>query len=117
LITKIEYFSAPNVQKDLDVLRKLMQQTNDRIVTLEKLLINSHIILENISTMIPKQDNLERETKKNFVHINSRVSPYVYTNYSRFPVLDKFVPWEVTFNIIIYPPKIWLVNLDFIRSL
>jgi 5-bromo-4-chloroindolyl phosphate hydrolysis protein len=88
------------VQKDIDVLRKSLQQTNDRIVTLEKMMIQSHVLLEKICAMMPQESKASSESLKKFVHIHSRVSPYVYTNDARFPVTEKFVPWEVRVMIL-----------------
>jgi len=93
-----------NVQKDFDVLRKSLQQINDRVVTLEKMMIHSHILLEKISATMPQEDKSLPESLKKFVHIHSRVSPYVYTNDARFPVTDKFVPWENPFEL--YDPTV-----------
>jgi hypothetical protein len=92
---KIEYFSTINMQKDIDMLRKLLRQTNDRIVNLEKLVIQSYALLEKNCATTPQEGRAPSENLKRFIHIHSRVSPYVYTNDARFPVIEKFVPWEV----------------------
>jgi len=115
----VNIFSGINVQKDIDVLRKFMQQTNDRIVTLEKLMIHSHVLLEKICAIMPQEDKASWKSLKKFAHIHSRVSPYVYTNDARFSVTEKFVPWEIIL-IILYlanPVIICLFNLDSIRTL
>lgn len=88
------------MQKDIDVLRKSLQQTNNRIATLEKMMIHSHVLLEKICAIMPQVDKASPESLKKFVHIHSRASPYVYTNDARFPVIEKFVPWEVMVMIL-----------------
>jgi hypothetical protein len=87
------------MQKDIDALRKSLQQTNDRIVTLEKMTIQSHILLEEIRATILHQYKPSSESQKKFIHIHSRASPYVYTHDARFPVTEKFVPWEIPFEL------------------
>ncbi len=97
LIIKISnnrIFSVTNVQKDMDVQRKSLRQINDRVVTLEKLMIDSHILLEKIRATIQQEDKSLPESQK-FIHILSRESPYIYTNEARFPVTERYIPWKV----------------------
>ena len=107
------------MQKDIDVLRKSLQQMNDRIVTLEKMMIHSHVLLEKICATMPQEDKASTEHLKKFIHIHSRVSPYVYTNETRFPVPEKFVPWEVLVMNLWFSNSfiICLFDLDIIRAL
>lgn len=42
----------------------------------------------------PKTQILTQEPKK-LLHVAARRSPYPGTSIRRFPVFDKFVPWEV----------------------
>lgn len=79
----------------MDVQRKSLRQINDRVVTLEKLMIDSHILLEKIRATIQQEDKSLPETHK-FIHILSRESPYIYTNEPRFPVTEKYIPWKVS---------------------
>ncbi|CAF1445673.1 unnamed protein product, partial [Adineta steineri] len=92
-----------NVQKDMDVQRKSLRQINDRVVTLEKIMIDSHILLEKIRATIQQDDKSLPESQK-FVHILSRESPYICTNEPRFPVTEKYIPWKVPFDL--YDPTI-----------
>jgi hypothetical protein len=78
----------------MDVQRKSLRQINDRVVTLEKLMIDSHILLEKIRATIQQDDKSLPESQK-FIHILSRESPYVYTNEARFPVTERYIPWKV----------------------
>jgi hypothetical protein len=87
-------FSVTNVQKDIDVQRKSLRQINDRVVSLEKIMIDSHILLEKIRATIQQDDKSLPESQK-FIHILSRESPYIYTNEPRFPVTEKYIPWKV----------------------
>ncbi|CAF1374593.1 unnamed protein product [Rotaria sordida] len=90
--------SVTNVQKDMDIQRKSLRQINDRVVSLEKLMIDSHILLEKIRATIQQEDKSLPECQK-FIHILSRESPYVYTNEARFPVTEKYIPWKVPFDL------------------
>jgi hypothetical protein len=87
-------FSAINVQKDMDVQRKSMRQINDRVVRLEKLMIDSHILLEKIRATVQHEDKLLPEGQ-HFTHILARESPYIHTNEPRFPVAERYIPWKV----------------------
>jgi hypothetical protein len=93
-------FSVTNVQKDMDVQRKSLRQINDRVVSLEKLMIDSHILLEKIRANIQQEDKSLPESEK-FIHILSRESPYIYTNEARFPVTEKYIPWRVKKSTIL----------------
>jgi hypothetical protein len=90
----VRCFSVTDVQKDMDVQRKSLRQINDRVVTLEKIMIDSHILLEKIRATVQQEDKSLPESQK-FIHILSRESPYIYTNESRFPVTERHIPWKV----------------------
>jgi len=78
----------------MDVQRKSLRQINDCVVTLEKIMVDSHILLEKIRATIQQDDKSLPEGQK-FIHILSRESPYIYTNEPRFPVTEKHIPWKV----------------------
>jgi hypothetical protein len=78
----------------MDIQRKSLRQINDRVVTLEKVMIDSHILLEKIRSIIQQEDKSLPEIQK-FIHILSRESPYIYTNEARFPVTERYIPWKV----------------------
>ena len=82
------YFSVTNIQN------KSLRQINARVVTLEKLMIDSQILLEKIRATIEQEDKSLPESQK-FIHILSRESPYIYTNEARFPVTQRYIPWKV----------------------
>ena len=81
----------------MDVQRKSLRQINDRVVTLEKLMIDSQILLEKIRASISNEDKSLPESQK-FIHILSRESPYIYTNEARFPVKERYIPWKVNYS-------------------
>ncbi|CAF4398176.1 unnamed protein product [Rotaria socialis] len=95
--------SVTNIQKDMDVQRKSVRQINDRVVSLEKLMVDSHILLEKIRSAIHQEDRSLPECRK-FIHMLSRESPYIYTNRARFPVTERHIHWEVPFDL--YDPAI-----------
>ncbi len=72
----------------MDIQRKSLRQINDRVVTLEKLMI--------------QQDDKSLPESQKFIHILSRESPYIYTNEARFPVTERYIPWKVILNSIIF---------------
>jgi hypothetical protein len=82
----------------MDVQRKSLRQINDRVVSLEKLMIDSHILLEKIRATVHQEDKSLPESHK-FIHILSRESPYCYTNYARYPVTEKYIPWKVRVSL------------------
>ncbi|CAF3796253.1 unnamed protein product, partial [Rotaria sp. Silwood1] len=92
-----------NIQKDIDGRQKALRQINDRVGSLDRLLIDSHILLEKIRSTIEQGDKSLPEAEK-FVHILSRESPYIYTNESRFPVTERHIPWKVQFDL--YDPTV-----------
>ncbi|CAF0874104.1 unnamed protein product [Adineta ricciae] len=95
--------NVTNVQKDMDVQRKSLRRINDRVVTLEKLMIDSHILLEKIRATIQQEDKFLPESQK-FIHILSRESPYIHTNEARFPVTERYIPWKIPFDL--YDPTV-----------
>ena len=94
----------------MDVQRKSLRQINDRVVSLEKLMIDSHILLEKIRATIQQDDKSLPESQK-FIHILSRESPYVYTNDARFPVTERYIPWKV--NYLTYQIRFYNSNHRF----
>ena len=51
---------------------------------------------------------MEYQLKNSILHIISRHSPYLHINVLRYPVPDKYVPWDVMF--IDYDPVL-ILNL------
>ncbi|CAF4724464.1 unnamed protein product [Rotaria sp. Silwood1] len=92
-----------NIQKDIDVQRKSLRQINDRVGSLDRLLIDSHILLEKIRSTIQRGDKSLPEVDK-FAHILSRESPYIYTNEPRFPVTERYISWKAQFDL--YDPTV-----------
>lgn len=92
-----------NVQKDMMVQGKSLRRINDRVVTLEKLMVDSHILLEKIRVSLQNEDNSLPDRQK-FIHILSRESPYIYTNEIRFPVSERYIPWRIPFDL--YDPTV-----------
>ncbi|CAF4223044.1 unnamed protein product [Rotaria sp. Silwood2] len=86
-----------NMQKNIDGLRKSLRNITNRVVTSEKLLIDSQILLEKIHTIIIQEDRSLPIYQK-FIHTLSRESPYIYTNEARFPITEKQIPWKVSLD-------------------
>ncbi|XP_076468214.1 transient receptor potential cation channel subfamily M member-like 2 [Babylonia areolata] len=86
----------------------LTQHLNDRIIQLESNMTNNCVLLEEMKHMIhrldPATQKLHQESQK-LIHTASRHSPYKDTLIRRFPVFDKYVPWEVSYDT--YDPGIY----------
>jgi hypothetical protein len=83
-----------NGQKDMNVLQNSLRQINDRIFSLEKLMIESHVPSEKHRATTYQEDRSLLESQK-FIHVLSRESPYIYTNEARFPVTERYISWTV----------------------
>ncbi|CAF1320961.1 unnamed protein product, partial [Rotaria sordida] len=92
-----------NIQNDIDLQRKSLRQINDRVGTLDRLLIDSHILLEKIRSTIQRGDKALSQVDK-FTYILSRESPYICTNELRFPVTERYISWKIQFDL--YDPVI-----------
>jgi hypothetical protein len=90
------------VREDLGTQKKSLQRLNDRVISLEKALVSNQSYLEQIKNLLTQRvskSGLVDRRKKNYVHILSRESPYIFTNIPRFFVYEKLVPWECSFDL------------------
>ncbi|XP_076467609.1 transient receptor potential cation channel subfamily M member-like 2 [Babylonia areolata] len=105
---KTQTESLVQLLEEMKQHRRLTQYLNDTVIQVETSMTNSHVLLEDIKHMIhqldPATQKLYQERKK-YVHTASRQSPYKGTLFRRFPVFDKFVPWEVPYDT--YDPAIY----------
>uniref|UniRef100_A0A1W7RAU8 Protein ced-11 n=1 Tax=Hadrurus spadix TaxID=141984 RepID=A0A1W7RAU8_9SCOR len=81
------------ITEDVDYQKKVLRQLKGRLGELERMMAHSHVSLENIKHLAKKDK--ERGILSQPVHMLSRHSPYPGTMVQRFPVPDKYVPWEV----------------------
>jgi hypothetical protein len=90
------------VREDLGTQKKTLQRLNDRVISLEKAMTQNQSYLEQIRNLltqrVSKSGLLDRK-KRNFIHILSRESPYIFTNIPRFFVYEKLVPWECAYDL------------------
>ncbi|CAF2382653.1 unnamed protein product [Rotaria sp. Silwood2] len=97
-----------NIQKDVNVQRKSLRQINDHVGSLDRLMIDLHILIEKIRSAIQGGNKSLPKVDK-FAHILSRESPYIYTNEPRFPVTERYISWKIQFDlydpIVISLPK------------
>ncbi|KAJ8317915.1 hypothetical protein KUTeg_003006 [Tegillarca granosa] len=85
-----------SIQEDLRIQKKNWKRMNDRIADLERMMQSSRLYLENISHKLDKTDVLGvANVKGQIIHVAARQSPYPGTRFTRFPVFDKYVPWEL----------------------
>ncbi|CAF5000065.1 unnamed protein product [Rotaria sp. Silwood1] len=95
--------SVTDGKRDMDAVRKSLRQINDRVFSLEKMMIDSHILLEKLHAAMYQQDKPLPKSQK-CSHVLSRESPYVYTNEARFSVTEKYIPWKLPFDL--YDPTL-----------
>ncbi|KAK3100144.1 hypothetical protein FSP39_015318 [Pinctada imbricata] len=100
-----------NIQDDMRFQKKNIKRLNERILELERTISTSRMYLESIFHKLDKTDVLGVSTAKGqVVHVAARQSPYPTTRIIRFPVFDKYVPWEQTYDI--YDPKVYTKSKD-----
>ncbi|XP_022323165.2 transient receptor potential cation channel subfamily M member-like 2 isoform X2 [Crassostrea virginica] len=99
------------LQEDMRLQKKNLKRMSDRIVELERTLGTSRMYLENISHKLDKQDVHGMANRKGqIIHVAARQSPYPSTSIARFPVFDKYVPWETLYDV--YDPKVFTLPFD-----
>ena len=102
------------VREDLGTQKKSLQRLNDRVISLERSMIQNQSYLEQIKNLLTQKvskSNLTDRKKNNYIHILSRESPYVSTNVPRFFVYEKLVPWECVYEL--YDVILTRFKLDF----
>lgn len=100
-----------NLKDDMQLQKKNIKRLSDRVVELERALQTSRIYLEDIKHMLDKSDvQGVSSTKGQSLHVAARQSPYPGTKIARFPVFDKYVPWETNYNV--YDPKTYTKPKD-----
>ncbi|XP_052825070.1 transient receptor potential cation channel subfamily M member 2 [Octopus bimaculoides] len=100
-----------NLKDDMQLQKKNIKRLSDRVVELERALQTSRIYLEDIKHMLDKSDvQGVSSTKGQSLHVASRQSPYPGTKLARFPVFDKYVPWESIYDV--YDPKTYTKPKD-----
>lgn len=95
-----------SLTEDLKAHRKSMKRLGDRVVELERMVQSSRLYLEDIAHKFDKTDVKGiTDVKGQFIHLAARQSPYPGTTITRFPVFDKYVSWEVSYDV--YDPKVY----------
>ncbi|GIY75528.1 protein ced-11, partial [Caerostris darwini] len=95
-----------SLMEDFMYHKQMMQSLKSSVRELERLMNYSHVHLENIrhlanretSSITSTWDTVTDSSNRNLppvMNILSRRSPYPGTRVQRFPVPDKYVPWEV----------------------
>lgn len=101
------------VREDLSTQKKSLQRLNDRVISLEKTIVQNQSYLEQIKNLLSQKQSksglLDRK-KRNFIHILSRESPYTSTNIPRFFVYEKLVPWEISYEL--YDPPFIVIAAE-----
>ena len=91
------------VREEQGAQKKSLQRLNDRVIGLEKALIQNQSYLEQIKNIVAQRastkSGFSERKKSNFIHILARESPYVSTNVPRFFVYEKLVPWECALEL------------------
>lgn len=100
-----------NLQEDMRLQKKNLKRMSDRIVELERTQGTSRMYLEHIYHKLEQQDVHGMANRKGqIIHVAARQSPYPGTSIARFPVFDKYVPWETLYDV--YDPKIYTLPIE-----
>jgi hypothetical protein len=78
------------------------------MVTVERNLTTIQVTVEYLKHFLTNKDSNGLKTSNIDQHIMARQSPYPFTVQSRFPVFDKYVSWEVFYDL--YDPPIIVVD-------
>ncbi|XP_042900024.1 transient receptor potential cation channel subfamily M member-like 2 isoform X2 [Parasteatoda tepidariorum] len=93
-ITKKQMDIMMTITEDVDYQKKIMHQLKSRLKELDRMMTHSHVYLENIKHLTEKIQERGLQSQVS-LHILSRHTPYPGTSVQRYPVPDKYVPWEV----------------------
>lgn len=93
-LTKKQMEIMMTITEDVDYQKRVMHQLKSRMKELDRMMSYSHVYLENIKHLTEKihERGLQSQTS---IHVLSRHTPYPSTRVQRYPVPDKYVPWEV----------------------
>ncbi|KAL5012140.1 hypothetical protein ScPMuIL_010691 [Solemya velum] len=91
--------SVSDLVSDMDnqkITNKLMA---DRMVRLESGLHSCLHLLEDVNHTLVNIDAkiMNKPCKQRIIHVSSRQSPYPTSDIQRFPVFDKYVPWNIRY--------------------
>jgi len=114
-LAKKQFDTLQTMYEEIEYEKKLMRQLKGRMIEMERMMLTSHVYLENIKHLssFNRRGYTEESAGSSSggtllspsvstgiqsfsPHILSRQSPYPNTRVQRIPVPDKFVPWEVS---------------------
>ncbi|GAB6022353.1 hypothetical protein CHUAL_006473 [Chamberlinius hualienensis] len=84
------------IGENVEYQKAYLYKLKVRLTELEKLLLTSRISLEDIKHTMAK-DDVKVSGGSTTVHLFARQSPYPDTRVQRFPLVDRYVPWEWNF--------------------
>lgn len=82
------------ITEDVEYQKLVLRQLKGRLREIERMMTHSHVYLENIKHLTEKVEE-RGMISHTAIHVLSRHTPYPGTRVQRFPVPDKYVPWEV----------------------
>jgi transcriptional regulator NrdR family protein len=86
------------------------------MVSLERNLNTIQVAVEYIKHFLTQKESNGLQSVNIGKHVMARQSPYPFTQYSRFPVFDKYVSWKIVYDLY-DPPSIYVdKNLTFISN-
>jgi len=94
--------SMDTLMEDIEYHKWMLSQMKVRFTELEKIMINTKVNLEEIKFGL---GGVEAKVLESAIHLFSRQSPYPGTRVKRFPIADRYVPWEVLYSI--YDPIVY----------
>jgi hypothetical protein len=83
--------------EEIQLEKKVLYHLKGKLTETERAVRQSLSYLESIKHLTNRKYGIEYELKNSKLHIISRHSPYLHTNILRYPVPDKYVPWDVMF--------------------
>lgn len=95
--------SIKSIGENVDFQKASLYKLKVRLSELEKIILSSKISLEEIKHSLSKED--VKISGGTTLHLLSRYSPYIDTRVQRFPLADKYVPWEALYSI--YDPVVY----------
>lgn len=102
------------LREDFQSQKRNLKRLDDRMVTVERNLTTIQVTVEYLKHYLTHRDAYGFKTFQVEQHIMSRQSPYPFTTQSRFPVFDKYVSWDVFYDL--YDPPSIVVDKSLIYS-
>jgi hypothetical protein len=95
------------LREEFQSQKRNIKRLDDRMVTVERNLTTIQVTVEFLKHFLTNKDSNGLKASNIGQHIMARQSPYPFTSQARFPVFDKYVDWNVFYDMY-DPPTIAL---------